>query len=111
MKKKETKNSLEGWFKAIKVSGEQHGEQRAKERKEKADMMRKLFSFPCCQTKPGHKSGDNHYIIWIGDTPHLTSNAPRRVLKNDRILAHIWDEWQNRLTWHGRFDELCKRLK
>jgi hypothetical protein len=106
--KREGENSLSGWFDAIEHSGKLWRQQRAEERKEKARLMREHLS----QQPISALSVQNaHPIIWVDDAPYPTWKFPRSVLKNDKILAYIWDEWQNRLTWHGHFDELCERLK
>lgn len=105
--KREGENTLSDWFDAIEHSGKLWDRQKAEERKEKARLMREHFDrLPVMPTV-----AVTNYVIWVGDAPHLTSMAPKSILKNDKILAYIWDEWQNRLTWHERFTELCERLK
>jgi len=114
----EGENTLSDWFDAIKHFGELWHQQKAKERKEKARIMRVHLSHQPNTSTPIAALLDQNAnpIVWVDNTPYPTWKFPKKILTqdtpaNEKILAYIFDECQNRLTWHERFAELCERLK
>lgn len=100
----ETRNSLQGWFEIIKQSGELHRKREAQLIKEKADLMRHIFS------KRKAKVEGKREIAWFGHKPYLTTSAPAEFINDDKALASVYDEMIRRWAWSKDFTEFLKRM-
>lgn len=100
----ETRNSLAGWCEIIRQSGEQHKKREAQLIKEKADLMRVIFS------KRKSKVEGAREIAWFGHKPYLTTSAPDEFVKNDKALSEVYDEMIRRWAWSDEFTKFLKRM-
>jgi len=100
----ETKNSLAGWAEIIRISGERHREREAQLVKEKAGLMRHIFS-----TRKSKVEGIRE-IAWFGHKPYITTSAPEEFLNDDKSLAAVYDEMIRRWAWSNDFTEFLKRM-